>query len=319
MCFSNSELHQCISYPNPINVIQRVSKPTISLPQFIQRGTIVDIQSNVTADNYFWTMNVPELEMELKDSGLKFVGEVDTSVNNEATQSFYLNRIGVSRIGLYVYNVLSWEYVEKTVYVESPVVNVPVSFDPDEYAKAGETVKLTITCPGSSYQNITITTSESQHVVQCLKLVLENSVVFATPGEQTISIRTYNNISSVEQEYFLVIQEEVLLNFTVSSAGISPNNSVAVGSWVTFVAVSPEVFQPLPDLRVQWSVSGSVVETTLLQEEENSEISTVNYMFDEVYHVTNNYFYSKNNFTKIDHFLHIFQGNRCISRWETWK
>ena len=282
VCVSNTQLEQCSEFQNKITVVKRVEQPTIPLPDFIERGQVLTLESDVVADNYLWTHNNPKVDMILTPSGLKFPENFDSSTNNEASYKFYPKTIGTLTIGQYVYNMLSWQYTEKTVYVESLVGNVPVRFVPDEYATTSQPVNLVISCPTTSYQNISIKTTDEETTVECLRETVDFTLTFSSPGEQLVEVTTYNNISSSEETYTIIVQDVVDVVFSVASVGISPNTSVAVGSVVSFVATSGAEFVPQPDLVVSWNVSDVLVTKHMLSDTDPVLISSVSYLFNEV-------------------------------------
>jgi hypothetical protein len=276
-------LEKCVEFPRKITVVSRVGTPTIPLPIYIERGQVIEIKSDVMADGFLWTYNLPKVNMTLTPSGFRFPDDIDISSNNEASQSFYFNKIGTSRVGLYVYNLLSWQYVEKTVYVESLVGNVPVRLVPEEYARVGEEVTLVISCPATGHQDVTVNTTEQGGTVRCRQETVEYGMKFSLSGEQLILVTTFNNISSSDQTYSLIIQDVVDVLFSVSSSGISPNGSVAVDTSVVFVARSAVSFTPHSELLVSWNVSGRLISTDLLVPDRDIvEISSVSFLFTEV-------------------------------------
>ena len=283
LCASNTVNEKCKKFPHEITVIERVEKPNIEIPEFIERGRVIPVVSDVTADNYLWTLNVPEVQMILTQNGLSFPDEIDITANNEASHSFYFNKIGSSTIGLYVYNLLSWEYTEKRVYVESLVGDVPVSFLPEKYATTDQPVKLTINCPNTATQHVTLSTSEVEDTVECLLTPVEYILTFTSAGEQLVTISTFNNISSSDQTYSIIVQDLVELDFSIVSTGISPNTSVAVGSTVSLVAAAGEAFSPQPSLMVTWNISGVIVNThQLVSGADITLVSSVAHQFDLV-------------------------------------
>ena len=283
LCVSNTVNEKCRKFPPEIAVIERVQKPNIEIPEFIERGRVIPVKSDVTADNYLWTLNVPEVKMILTQNGLSFPDNIDIAAYSEAPHSFYFNKIGSSTIGLYVYNLLSWEYTEKRVYVESLVGDVPVSFLPEKYASTDQPVKLTINCPNTATQQVNISTSEVEDTVECLLTPVEYILTFTSAGEQLVTISTFNNISSSDQTYTIIVQDLVELNFSVVSEGISPNTSVAVGSTVSLVAAVGEVFSPQPGLVVTWNISGVIVNShELVSGADITLVSSVAHKFDLV-------------------------------------
>ena len=283
LCVSNTLSEKCTEFPLKITVIERVVKPNIGLPEFIERGRVITVKSDVTAASYLWTRNVPKVEMTLTQTGLSFPENVDISANTGASHSFYFNKIGSSTIGLYVYNLLSWEYTEKTVYVESLVGDVPLSFVPEKYATTDQPVKLTINCPKTATHHVALSTGEVEETRECLLTPIEYVLTFTSPGEKQVTVSTFNNISSSDQTYTIVVQDLVDLDFTVVSAGISPNTSVAVGSTVSLVATAGEAFSPQPSLVVSWNISGVLVSThDLVSGAEITVVSSFSHQFSSV-------------------------------------
>ena len=181
--------------------------------------------------------------------------------------------------------MLSWEYAEKTVHVESLAGNVPVIFTPDEYVSTGQPITLAINCPSTGYQSVTVNTTEVEETVSCHQKPLQYTLTFSSAGEQSVLITTFNNISSSDETYSVIVQDEVDVAFSVVSSGISPNVSVAVGTAVSFVADAVVPFTPQPDLLVSWNVSGELASShELLSENDIVRISSVSYLFSEVCH-----------------------------------
>ena len=81
-------------------MVKQVETPTIPLPDFIERGNVVKVQSDVVAENYLWTYNLPKVDMQLTQLGLVFPEKFELSTNTDVSHSFYFNKIGTSTIGL---------------------------------------------------------------------------------------------------------------------------------------------------------------------------------------------------------------------------
>ena len=118
--------------------------------------------------------------------------------------------------------------------------------------------------------------------MECLRETVDFTLTFSSPGEQLVEVTTYNNISSSEETYAIIVQDVVDVVFSVASVGISPNTSVAVGSVVSFVATSGAEFAPQPDLVVSWNVSDVLVTKHMLSDTDPVLISSVSYLFNEV-------------------------------------
>ena len=274
----------CAEFPIPVSVVEHLQKPVIDIPEYVDRGQVLIVEADVEADSYLWTKNVPKMEMKLTANGLEFEDEfVDTDNGNDRTFSVYFSEIGEVTLGLYVYNTLSWKYAEKTVFVELEMSDVPVALSPQQYIKTGESVTITLNCPPSITHKVLIETSVSTHTAQCDGEAVRHLTQFDSAGVYSMLVKTFNNISSSDKTYTVVVQDVVEINFTVGTVGISPAHAVGVNSEVGFTAVSSVAFVPQSDLSVSWIIDSSEIDSEeLVSETPIADISSFSYEFNEV-------------------------------------
>lgn len=284
LCVSNSLGDECVELSSPVTIVEPVGRPVIDLQKFVKRGEVVLVEAGVEVQNYFWTKNTQKMEMKLTETGFAFEDDsIDNNLNNEKTLNVYFDEIGEVTLGLYVYNLLSWLYTEKTVFVELILGNVPVDLNPPKYIKTGVNVSITLNCLPSITHRVLINTTNEEASFQCSEQPLNHLTHFNTSGIYSILITTFNNISSSEKPYTIVVQDEVDIEFSVHTVDLTPPSAVAVDSVVSFIATSTLPFVPQSDLSVTWKIDSSGIKTEeLVSKDPVSQISTFSYKFTKV-------------------------------------